>query len=346
MDTRSCNAARGHGGRGRRVLAGMAVLGVALSVVAAWQGSAAAEGAQADSAEYRKLIEDGLQEFDRRNWEEATALFKQAHALNPNARTLRALGLCAFEARHYAEALRYLKAALQDTRRPLTAKQRAGVERSIERAEHYVGGLTLLLDPPDASVRIDGQEVTVDPHSELVVDAGELEVEVSAPNYLTELRRVRVASEGHEEISVRLEPGDATAEATARATPAVAGSAAHSPPSDRGDHGGALGTWKWVASAAALAGLAVGVTALVLGNSDANRWNACRDASQPSCLGSHDRSQTEKTISTVGFATGAGLGVLGVVLFVLDAKQTSSVRSALRCGPGRPDLGVACRLAF
>jgi tetratricopeptide (TPR) repeat protein len=68
------------------------------------------------------------------NWEEALALFRQAHALRPSARTLRGMGVASFEARHYADAIRYLTAAATETARPLTPEQLLAVEQLIPRA--------------------------------------------------------------------------------------------------------------------------------------------------------------------------------------------------------------------
>jgi hypothetical protein len=324
---------------------------VALALIAgAAPGHVAADAAPAgDNASYAKLVAEGLQEFDHGNWEEATALFERAHAINPNARTLRALGLCAFEARRYTEALTYLKAAIDDKRKPLTAKQRAELQNSIERAEHYVGYVRLSVQPEDASVRIDGQLVTLSPGAELPVNAGLLEVEVSAPDYETQVRRVRVTSEGHEEISVQLTslhpvaeaPAD-TAAPDAESHPNAAATAAS--PSD--DRGSGVGVWKWVAGGAAVAGIAAGVAGRLLSNADAKKWNGCRDAEDEKCAGYRDSAKSENVISIVGFAAGGAFGALSAVLFVLDAKHAEQATALRACAPGPGDVGVQCSVQF
>lgn len=299
-----------------------------------------------DSPQYRKLVADGLQEFDRGNWEEANALFEQAHAINPNARTLRALGLCAFEARRYTESLQYLNAAMTDTRKPLTAKQRDELQESIDRAGHYVGGLRLTVDPPEATVRIDGKAVLVDPQKDIIVNAGTLEVEVSAPDYKTEVRRVRIGSQAHEALSVQLSPIRAEPSAPPEPAPLAPAPVVDAPVDDTRDDGNPVGTWKWVTGGVAVVGIAVGVTSLILADADAQKWNECRDLTQESCANRRSRSQGETTIGIVGLAAGGAFAALTVVLFVLDAKDGGSESAARTCGAGPGDVGVQCHVAF
>src|SRR5215510_11512113 len=75
---------------------------------------------QAQSSEFDSLIGEAVREFAAENFVEARSLFERAHALEPNARTLRALGLCAFELKQYTQAASELDAALKDLRKPLT----------------------------------------------------------------------------------------------------------------------------------------------------------------------------------------------------------------------------------
>src|SRR5437868_2687260 len=73
----------------------------------------------AESPQYRALLEEAVGEYDARRYEEARALFRRAHDLSPNARTLRGIGMASFELREYVEALRSLEGSLADKRRPL-----------------------------------------------------------------------------------------------------------------------------------------------------------------------------------------------------------------------------------
>src|SRR4051812_11159906 len=62
----------------------------------------------ADTPQYRGLLNEAVSEYDARRYEEARALFRRAHELSPNARTLRGIGMASFELREYVEALRAL----------------------------------------------------------------------------------------------------------------------------------------------------------------------------------------------------------------------------------------------
>jgi tetratricopeptide (TPR) repeat protein len=134
----------------------------------------------ASEAEYQTALKNALDEFNAGNWEEARALFERAHALQPSARTLRGLGITAFEERHYVDALSYLRAALADRRKPLTAAQRTEVTALSQRAEGNIVRLSLELSPADAQVRIDGRPATLDAERTLLLDPGRYEIVVSA----------------------------------------------------------------------------------------------------------------------------------------------------------------------
>src|SRR6188508_389327 len=80
-------------------------------------GGASAQAA--DDAAYRASVDEAVAEFSAGHWEEARTLFKRAHERQPNARTLRGMGMAAFEMRMYVTAIRELEAALRDARKPL-----------------------------------------------------------------------------------------------------------------------------------------------------------------------------------------------------------------------------------
>lgn len=120
--------------------------------------------ASESSAAYRETINAAVAEFAAEHHAEARALFRQAHAMRPNARTLRGIGMCAFELREYAEAVRALSASLTDTRRPLTEEQITQVRAALERANAFVGrfeviapdGVLLFVDASSAPTDLEG----------------------------------------------------------------------------------------------------------------------------------------------------------------------------------------------
>ena len=83
------------------------------------------------SPEYRSAIEEALSEFEAGRYEEARVLFLRAHAIEPNARTLRGIGNCAFEVSDYVAAIVAFEEALASDRRPLDARMRQQTEQLV-----------------------------------------------------------------------------------------------------------------------------------------------------------------------------------------------------------------------
>src|SRR5262245_32294535 len=114
---------------------------VALLIVSASAARARAE----DDTPASVLIGDAVAEYDAGHFQEARALFRQAHERSPTARTLRGIGMCSFEMRDYVEASRSLTASLRDQRRPLTPEQKRHAEALLARAHTFIGRFTVKL---------------------------------------------------------------------------------------------------------------------------------------------------------------------------------------------------------
>jgi hypothetical protein len=176
-------------------------------------GSPQGQGAQ-ESAEYTKLIDAALLEYEGHNFSEARALFARAHALAPSARTLRGLGMAEFEQRRYPEAIDYLEQALSSTVKPLDEALRRHVQDLLTRARYFVAKLHIDVTPPHAQLQLDGQPVVPNPDG-LTVQAGSHLLEASARNYLTDKRQFSV--QGGEEQTMRISL-NAAVQATETAT--------------------------------------------------------------------------------------------------------------------------------
>lgn len=133
--------------------------------------AAATADAQAPTARsYDEVVAEAVVEFERGNWSEAHALFVQAHALEPNARTLRGLGMAAFNLRRYAVSIGHLEEALAATQRPLDEPLRAQVGALLVRAKTFAGACTFAAEPSDAQVQVDGEEIVLG--KKIWLDAG------------------------------------------------------------------------------------------------------------------------------------------------------------------------------
>jgi hypothetical protein len=315
-------------------------------LVAAAQG----RGGSSEDREYRSAVEEALAEFNRGNWTEAAALFERAHRLNPSARTLRGMGLTAYEDRRYVDAIKHLADALKDTRRPLTQAQREEVSATLERAQRFVAHLTLKIEPRTARVTINGRLAETDSMGELTTDPGMLDIEITADNHEPVNRRIRLNAGGNEQLQVQLQP-IRTAEPANQlpAAPALAVTPAAVDSSSE-DEGGPLGVAKWVVGGAAVAGLLTGGALLVHQKVRASTWERdckAKGRTDPPCEALRIKvGGVYYTYPIVAFSVGGGLAAIAVVLFVVDAADDDVATARNGCGAGPGELGISCRVAF
>ena len=178
--------------------------GLSLSLAHAQDGAA-------EPPQYRATVREALSEYHAKNFPEARALFTEAHALYPNARTLRGLGMTAFELRSYHESITYLKEALASKVKPLDGGLRGETERLLARAERFVGTLNLTVSPEGASVLVDGNQVARSSWGEsnaepLMLEVGEHALEFQAEGYHSEVRSLHVKGRETETWRVVLNP--------------------------------------------------------------------------------------------------------------------------------------------
>jgi hypothetical protein len=158
----------------------------------------------AEPPEYRATIREALSEYHARNFPEARALFAQAHRLLPNARSLRGLGMTAFELRNYRESIMFLQEALASPVKPLEGGLRAETERLLKRAERFVGRLQLLLTPSDARILLDGSAVERVGSEPLILEIGVHSLEFQADGYAPETRTIDIHGRESESWTVAL----------------------------------------------------------------------------------------------------------------------------------------------
>jgi hypothetical protein len=157
---------------------------------------------QSIAAAYDAAIQQGLQEYSLGHWTEAKVFFMQAHALQPNARTLRSLGLTCYESRSYVEAIAFFEQALASTVRPLTDQMRAETERFRRQASAFVSTARIDVQPPSAALTIDGKPVQLAPDRTIMLDPGGHTITATAAGYASATRPV-IAEDG-KALSVQL----------------------------------------------------------------------------------------------------------------------------------------------
>ena len=190
------------------VLAGFSWVSVATGVLAQAAPADPAEDTQSEEARYRNLVREALQEYQLGHWTEARTLLMAAHDLNPNARTLRGLGMVAFELRDYRDAARLLEQSLKDERTPLNDAQRKEVKTLLDRTQRFLGHYRVNVPPPWGSVRItiDGQAAQLDETGHVVLEVGDHELVVNVEGAQPRVFALDVRGGEQEVLQADLQP--------------------------------------------------------------------------------------------------------------------------------------------
>lgn len=304
----------------------------ALSAATQVSAQAPTEMSAAPSAidrDYQRTVADAVSEYDRGNWAEARALFLQAHALQPSARTLRTLGMTAFELRDYPSAARELQAALDDPRRPLDDRLRAEVEALLDRTLAFVGRFQVSLDPANATLSVDDQPLRLASDGSLVLGVGKHTLRATAVGRAPAQRTLQV--EGHEHSSVELR---LVAEVPAPAMPiAHVALSASEAPSAAAEAPVRTWTWAAAASAAAFSGAALGLW--VAGDGElADLKRLCSSKPGGACRkGDIDETKlkTLDALSTASAVTAGAATIAAIALFFVEggAQPESKTRVSL-----------------
>lgn len=313
--------------RGRLAIAAV-VMGLAVALPVSAQSNAPA---RVSADDYKRIVTEALKEYELGHWDEAEALFARAHELNPTARTLRGMGLAAFENRRYVLAVGRLQAALADKRNALTAAQRKEVQGVIERASAFISHFVVTLSPQNAEITVNGAPASRNEAGELLLDPGDYEIVATAEGYKSGSTRVTAEGGARGRALIELEP-----EQTAEAPPpeAAAASAFHPSPeparSQPEAHGSGARVLMYtgfaVLGAGVIAGSVTGILALTKGSSlkDACPHDACPPAQQSKL----DSANTLATVSNISFGVAGAGAVAGVIGFVLQGSDSGSEAQA------------------
>jgi tetratricopeptide (TPR) repeat protein len=326
----------------------MTIPRVRLLVVLLFSLATSAAARADDDTNYKSLTAAAVEEHGLGHYEEARALFAKAHAIDPNARTLWGMGVAAFEARQYVDAIGLLEAALKEQRKPLTSAQRKQAESLLERSRDFVVRLPLHVEPRNAQVTIDGRVIQPDPDNPVLLDAGTHQIVISAPGYEELTRSMRWSAGDAPAWDVQLEPKQSgqVAQAEGAVSPAHAG--AQTTPGRKGSSS-AFTALKWASLGGTVAALGIMGAGIGLRESAAKEWNddaKCPDDKNDSCP---ETKAAAKKWTTMAIAGGAATGVfatLAVVFFVLD-RQPRGERALARahCEPAFA-LGLTCQARF
>jgi hypothetical protein len=215
-----------------------------------------------EAFEYDEAIRVALQEFKLEHWAEARISFSRAHAIRPNARTLRGLGLTCFQSRRYVDSIEYIEQALVHRVQPLTPQMRQDLERVLVQARQFVTPARLMFSADSADVQIDDKPSRpLARDSVVLLDPGAHEIHVTASGFETATRNL--IAEGSAQIDLRFaltrstpSPGSAAQPTPVAALPPPAlirepePRVPPSPPAEKSD---AIAPWILVAASGAVA---------------------------------------------------------------------------------------------
>lgn len=156
----------------------LAILALLASGARAQDADIVAPDADAAPPEYEAIVQQAVDEYLEGRWGEARALFRRAHAIFPNARTYRGIGMASYELREYPDAVRNLRLASSDERRALPDELRHQTEDLLERAIAFVGIYTLDALPAEATLIVDGHPAEREPDGTLLLSIGSHAVRV------------------------------------------------------------------------------------------------------------------------------------------------------------------------
>ena len=272
---------------------------------------ATARAADDDSTPVSVLIGDAVAEYDAGHFQEARALFRQAHEKSPTARTLRGIGMCSFEMRDYVEATRALTASLRETRRPLTSEQKRHAEALLARAHTFVGRFTIKVKPEGASLFVDGHPAELEPDGVLLLAFGRHQLSLRCPSCApTEKDEDLTVSGGeHKEIELALAPAPPTPVAdtsgAGTGTGATVGIVSPPPGGEKDAGASSGGAHLWFTGAAVAAALGAGGSALWWHNRQ-SELDKCRDGVETmgQCLS--DSTISAQRPTAIGLTIGLG----------------------------------------
>jgi hypothetical protein len=187
---------------------------------------ALAEDPRRGSPEYRELIRQALEEYGLGNFPEAKLFFSDAHALFPNARTLRGLALTEYALRDYVAAANYFEQALANQVQPLSPDLRTGATELLAQARRFIAHVTLSIEPSTAEVRIDERPLVRGEDGSLLLNPGPHELVARAPGRDTVTRRWAVEAGERTRLDITLPSRDVAVTGPAVPQPLAAGTPA------------------------------------------------------------------------------------------------------------------------
>jgi hypothetical protein len=320
----------------------------------------------------------------RRNGDDegALALLVQAYGLARAPRTAGQLGLCEQALGRWAEAETYLTEALKAQDDPWVKKNRRTIEDALAVVKSHIARIEIQGDPQAAEVWVNGTLVGKLPlGSPVRVAAGEVEVELRAPNFVSEKKTMRLEAGQYQRIILHASerpaampppppppPAAASSETTNIVVnvPESHGGTATPPPTVTREPEAAASSGrlalKWVAWGLGAAALGVGVYGAEGNANGVSSFDAkcgidpstgkaiskTGPAGDAACATQKSDYESKARIGIGGFVAAGALAATGLILWLTEPQPRTRDAAALTCAPAlgegfAPTLGCAMR---
>lgn len=159
-------------------------------------------------AEYKRHMQTGIKLFQESDYDAALAEFEIAYQLKPNSSPLINAALCHKNLRQYTKAVRELERALSAHSTSMSEADRKAVEAAIEELRGLLGYVRIEVEPTNATVLVDGEELPAGAARALVPLApGTRTISAKAPGHMPAEQTVKVTSGSRDQIvSLKLTP--------------------------------------------------------------------------------------------------------------------------------------------
>jgi hypothetical protein len=324
--------------------------GILFSILLA-AGARAQDAVHPENPEADKFVAEGIELRAQGKDNEALRAFQKAAAVDPDSVRVQIHLATVYQALgNWLLADEYLSMALARQNHPYVNRHRQTLEDAKRVIDANIGRLEVEGEPAGAEVRLNGRLVgTLPLAAPIKTTIGSYQLEVRRDGHYSVQRPIVITGGGLVRESIRLEPLPADTGVQSRGR--GAGAASPGMPDGVADSTGRPWLTWTLASAAGLAG-ATSVTAIVLREVHAGRWNdnsRCLEADRTRaqvCGDERDKANSAETVALVSgvlagvFATSAALNAFGV--FESDAPPSEA--GLLGCSVGF--AGASCFGAF
>ena len=323
-----------------------------------------------DAATIEELHRRGLTLREQGRPSEALDLFRRAHALHAEPRSLVRMALAEAELGRWVDAHAHLSAAMSTPDDRFIRQHRRDLDEELDGIRGHVGLLEVQSATPGTTVSINGGDATPLPPAPVTVPEGALNIELAAAGCQSVRRSLTIAPRATAQLIVQLVCAPttvATAPAIAPTTPPrrsvepapapvappsrVAVTPSRTAPPSRSS-GGTLRTLAWVSAGGAALFLGAGVVATVVGSDAAAHWNddsRCLTGTATrgeTCAAQADLVNVMGPLAISGFVAGSLAAAASVALFVGSSGERAPTRTAWVCAPSLGVPGLACGATF